>query len=219
MPQIFHPSTNTFSKASIFGAIFILAGLAWVLAQFFRSSYVTNVNVAIVQPVQFSHEHHVGGLGIDCRYCHVSVEQSAFADIPPTHTCMTCHSQIWADSPALAPIRESFTTGMPVQWNRVNDLPDFAYFNHEIHVAKGIGCETCHGRLDRMPLTWKEETLYMEWCLECHRHPEQYIRPREQVYVMGWNPPEDQSSLGRNLVQEYGIAQPGQLDDCTVCHR
>ncbi|RPH72495.1 cytochrome C, partial [bacterium] len=197
MPQIFHPSTNTFSKVSIFGAVFFLAGLAWAAALFSRSSYVTRVNMPVEQPVQFSHEHHVAGLGIDCRYCHTTVEESQFADIPPLHTCMTCHSQIWVDSPALEPVRESYRTGEPLAWNRVHDVPDFVYFNHEIHVAKGVGCETCHGPVDEMPLTWKSETLYMEWCLDCHRAPERYIRPVENVFDIGWTPPEDQLTLGR----------------------
>lgn len=219
MPQIFHPSTNAFAKVSIFGAVFFIAGLALALTELFRSPYGTNVDVSIEQPVQFSHEHHVGGLGIDCRYCHAGVEVSAFADIPPTHTCMTCHSQIWADSPQLAPVRESFSTGMPIEWTRVHDLADFTYFNHQIHVNKGVGCETCHGRVDQMPLMRKENTLYMEWCLECHRAPERFIRPREEVFTMGYQPPENQLTLGRRLVQEYNIAPTDQLDDCSVCHR
>lgn len=219
MPQIFHPSTNTFSKVSIFGAIFFIGGLAWVLTLIFRSPYATNVNVPVEQPVQFSHERHVGGLGLDCRYCHSSVDQSSFADYPPTHTCMTCHSQIWAASPFLEPVRESFRTGEPIPWNRVHDLADFAYFNHAVHVAQGVGCETCHGRVDLMPLLWKTETLYMDWCLDCHRQPERYVRPREAVFEMGWTPQEDQLSIGRRLVQEYGITPPTTLDDCTICHR
>jgi hypothetical protein len=219
MGQIFHPSTNTFAKVSIFGAVFFIAGAAGVLALFFRSPFITKVNVPIEQPVQFSHEHHVAGLGIDCRYCHTSVEKSSFAGIPPTQTCMTCHSQIWVNSPVLEPVRESFRTGASIPWTRVHDLADFAYFNHQIHVAKGVGCETCHGRLDQMPLTRKTETLYMEWCLDCHRAPERYVRPREEVYTMGWQPPENQRTLGRRLVEEYDIAPPTQLDDCTICHR
>jgi hypothetical protein len=219
MPQIFHPSTNTFSKASIFGAVFIIGGIAWVLLAFFRSDYVTRVNVPVEQPVLFSHRHHVSGLGIDCRYCHVTVEISQFADIPPTQTCMNCHSQIWPDAPALEPVRQSFQTGNSIPWNRIHDLADFSYFDHSIHVAKGIGCETCHGRVDDMPLMWKEQSLYMEWCLECHREPERFVRPLEQVFTMGWVPPEDQLTLGRRLVQEYDIAPPYQLIDCSVCHR
>ena len=219
MPQIFHPSTNVISKVSIFGAIFFIAAFAWVLTQIFRSPYATNVDVAIEQPVPFSHEHHVAGLGIDCRYCHSSVEVSRFADIPPTHTCMTCHVQIWADSPVLEPVRSSFETGESIQWVRVNDLADFVYFDHSIHVAKGVGCETCHGRVDRMPLTWKAHTLYMDWCLECHREPERFVRPRDRVFEMGWEPAQDQLTLGRQLVDEYEIPPAERLDDCYVCHR
>lgn len=219
MPQIFHPSTNPFSKVSIFGAIFFVAAFAWVLTLIFRSSYATNVNVAIDQPVPFSHEHHVSGLGIDCRYCHTSVEVSSFADIPPVHTCMTCHVQIWSDSPVLEPIRSSYQSGEPIEWVRVNDLPDFVYFDHSIHVSKGVGCETCHGRVDQMPLTWKANSLYMEWCLECHRQPERFVRPRDQVFEMGWEPQQKQIELGRMLVQEYEIAPARRLDDCYICHR
>ena len=219
MPQIFHPSTNTFSKASIFGAVFILAGIVYAMTAFFRSSYATNVNVPIVQPVPFSHEHHVAGLGIDCRYCHVSVEESSFADIPPIHTCMTCHSQIWTNSEILQPIRDSYTNGTSVDWVRVNDLPDYVYFNHSIHVAKGFGCETCHGEVDQQPLTWKAHTLYMEWCLDCHRNPEKYIRPKEAVFEMNYKPPQDQLTLGRQLVREYSIPSTKTLTDCTTCHR
>ena len=219
MPQIFHPSTNSFSRVSIFGAVFFIAGIAVGLTALFRSSFATNVNVPIEQPVPFSHEHHVQGLGIDCRYCHTSVQESSYAGIPPTHTCMTCHSQIWADSPVLEPVRASFQTGEPIQWNRVNDLADYVYFNHSIHVAKGVGCETCHGRVDKMALTSKAHTLYMEWCLECHRAPEKFIRPRDKVFEMGYQPEEDQISLGRRLIQENDIAPASQLDDCYVCHR
>jgi hypothetical protein len=218
MPQIFHPSTNTFSKASIFGAVFFIGGLAWVLYQFFLSPYITRVNVPIEQPVPFSHRQHVGALGIDCRYCHVAVEEAAFADIPPTHTCMTCHSQIWADSPILEPVRQSFATDASIPWNRVHNLPDFAYFDHSIHLSQGVGCETCHGRVDEMPLMWKTETLTMAWCLECHRAPERFLRPREEVFTMGYTPPENQIVLGRRLVEEYEIAPAYHLENCSICH-
>ena len=216
MAQIFHPSTNTLSKASIFGAVFILGGLIWVSTVFERSSYVTQAGVAREQPVPFSHKHHVGGMGIDCRYCHTSVETSAFAGIPATEICMTCHSQIWADSPMLEPVRASFRSGKPLEWSRVHDLPDFAYFDHSIHIKKGVGCATCHGRVDQMPLMWREKTLHMEWCLECHRAPEQFVRPRQYVFRMDWEPPADQLSLGRRLVEEYRIQS---LTNCSVCHR
>ncbi|MET0554325.1 MAG: cytochrome c3 family protein, partial [Vicinamibacteria bacterium] len=165
--QIFHHSTNTLAKVSIFGAL-VAAGLGlWLVLEINRSPYVTNAGVARIQPVQFSHQHHVGGLGLDCRYCHTSVETAAVAGIPPTKTCMNCHSQIWSTSPELEPVRESFRTGNSLEWIRVHDLPEFAYFNHSAHVNKGVGCSTCHGRVDRMPLVWQEKSLQMEWCLEC----------------------------------------------------
>jgi hypothetical protein len=219
MPQIFHPSTNTFSRASIFGAVFFIAGLAWVLMSYYRSPYATAVNVPIEQPVQFSHRQHVGNLGLDCRYCHVGVEVLAFADFPPTHTCMTCHSQIWVESPILEPVRESWRTGQSIPWNRVHNLGDFAYFDHSIHINKGVGCETCHGRVDDMPLMMKAESLSMEWCLECHRSPEEYLRPREEVFTMGYQPSENQLALGRRLAAEYQIAPRSQMEDCSICHR
>jgi hypothetical protein len=216
MAQIFHPSTNTFSRFSIFGGLFVLAALVWALVSINRSAYVTQASVPRDQPVPFSHEHHVRGLGIDCRYCHTSVEVSSFAGIPSTGTCMTCHSQIWADSPVLEPVRASYRSGRSLEWTRVHDLPGFAYFNHSIHVSKGIGCTTCHGPVDRMPLMWQESSLQMEWCLECHRAPERFVRPRDQVFRTDWTPPPNQLAAGEKLVREYGIRK---ATDCSVCHR
>ena len=216
MPQIFHRSTNTYSRVSIFGAVFFLGFLLWLFGAWSRSSWATQAGVAREQPVPFSHAHHVGDVGLDCRYCHTSVETSGFANIPPTKTCMNCHSQIWNSSPTLEPVRESFRTDRSIAWTRVHDLPDFAYFNHSIHVNKGVGCETCHGRIDKMPLTWQKASLQMEWCLDCHRHPEQYVRPREAVFQMGYEPPGDQETLGRQLVKEYKIQS---LTSCSTCHR
>jgi len=219
MAQIFHPSTNTISKLSIFGALFMMAALAWVSAEINRSGYVTQAGVIRVQPVQFSHEHHVGGLGIDCRYCHTSVEESSFAGIPPTKTCMNCHSQIWADSPYLELVRESWRTGKPIVWARVHNLADFVYFDHSIHVQKGVGCVTCHGPVDHMPLMWQEHSLQMEWCLDCHRQPERFVRPREYVFRMDWQPPIDQIELGRQLMKDYNIRSAAELTSCSTCHR
>ena len=218
MPQVFRPSTNTFSRVSIFGAVFVLAALAWGVDQVNRSPYVTRAGVAREQPVPFSHRHHAGELGIDCRYCHTAVEKTAYAGIPPTKTCMNCHSQIWIDSPMLEPVRASFRTDKSIVWTKVHDLPDFVYFNHSIHVQKGIGCVSCHGRVDRMNLMWQESSLQMEWCLSCHRHPEQYLRPREQVFNMSWQPPVDQETLGQGLVQSYNIRKE-LLTNCSTCHR
>jgi len=218
MSQIFHPSANTFAKVTIFGAVFFVAlrgGIGLLLA---RSPYVTDVNIAREQPVQFSHEHHVNGLGIDCRYCHTSVEVSPYAGLPPTHTCMSCHSQIWNDSPALAPVRESYLTGQPIVWNRVHRVPEYVYFNHSIHGNKGVGCATCHGQIDQMPLVWKAEPMTMEWCLDCHRQPEEHLRPLDQIYNIDWVA-EDQLALGLQLKEEYHVANAYVLTQCYVCHR
>jgi hypothetical protein len=216
MAQIFHRSTNTISRVSIFGGLALVIALTLVIAGLYRSAYVSEIGVARAQPVPFSHKHHVADDGIDCRYCHTSVETSSFAGIPSTKICMNCHTQIWPDSPALAPVRESFRTGQSIQWTRVHNLPGFVYFDHSIHLHKGIGCATCHGRLDEMPLTWRVNTLCMDWCLECHRAPEQFVRPREQIFNMEYQPPADQLALGRRLVKEYDVRP---LTDCSTCHR
>jgi len=218
MAQIFHPSMKVISRASIVAALILVAAGGWIAAEVYRSGYQTNVNVPREQAVPFSHEHHVNGLGISCAYCHTFAERSSFAGIPPTHTCMTCHSQIWNTSPMLEPVRTSYATQRPLQWVRVHDLPDFAYFNHSIHIAKGMGCSTCHGSVNLMPLTWKTHSLAMEWCLECHRQPEKYIRPRDEVYNMSYSPPEDQASFGKALARQYNI-QSTRLTDCSICHR
>ena len=216
MPQIFHRSTNTIAKVSIFGAVFFIAGLFGLFDEVNRSPWVTQAHVARDQPIQFSHERHVAGNGIDCRYCHTSVEDSSFAGIPPTKTCMNCHSQIFANSPFLEPVRSSFRTGTSIEWTRVDDLPDFVYFNHSIHLHKGIGCTTCHGPVDRMPLMRQEASLQMEWCLDCHRNPEQYVRPRDAVFRADYVKPPDQTELGRRLIAEYQIQK---LTSCSTCHR
>ena len=219
MPQVFHRSANSLSRLSIFGVVFFFAGLLWLIAQVNRSSFVTETDVVRAQPVPFSHEHHVGGLGIDCRYCHTSVEVSSFAGLPPTATCMNCHSQIWSGSDMLKPVRDSYQSGVPIRWTRVHNLADFVYFDHSIHVNKGVGCVTCHGRVDRMPLMWQDQSLQMEWCLDCHRAPEQYLRPREQIFNMSWQPQTDQRSLGLQLVQQYNVQSARVLTSCSTCHR
>ena len=216
MSQIFHRSANTISRVSIFGTVFIAAALLTVFAMVNRSPWVTEARVAREQPIQFSHERHVAGNGIDCRYCHTSVEESRFAGIPPTKTCMNCHSEIFSNSPYLEPVRTSFSSNTPIHWNRVHDLPDFVYFNHSIHVNKGVGCTTCHGQVDRMPLMWQENTLQMEWCVDCHRNPEKFVRPRAAVFSVDYQPPPDQAELGKRLVAEYQIQK---LTSCSTCHR
>jgi hypothetical protein len=173
----------------------------------------------IEQPIPFSHQHHVRDDGIDCRYCHTSVETSAFAGIPPLTTCMTCHSQLFRGAPVLEPLYRAYDTGTPLRWNRVHDLPDFVYFDHSIHVAKGVGCSTCHGQVDHMPLTRRVASLYMQWCLECHRAPERYLRPRDRVFDMTWQPPPDQLAQGAVLRKAYGLRSTRELTDCSTCHR
>jgi hypothetical protein len=182
------------------------------------SPYMTYEKIPFDQPAPFSHEHHSKGLGIDCRYCHTTVEHSSFAGMPATETCMTCHSQVWTQAPVLAPVRESWRTQTPIQWNRVYDLPDFVFFNHGIHVQNGIGCSSCHGRVDEMPLMWREHSLWMKWCLDCHNHPENYIRPKDEVFNMAYTPPPNQQELGRKLVEEYHVRKT-QIMDCSTCHR
>ncbi len=215
MSQIFKPSTNTLAKVTLFGAIFFLLLSVWILVSLNRSAYATRQTIIRAQPVPFSHDHHTEAMGISCLYCHTSVEESAFAGVPPTATCMNCHKLIWNDSPMLEPVRESFRSGEPIQWARVNDLPDFVYFNHSIHVTKGMGCVTCHGRVDKMPLLRQAVSLQMEWCLECHRAPQDFVRPRSEILNMEWVA-DDQSVLGAQLVEEYNIQS---LLSCSVCHR
>ncbi|MDE3058089.1 MAG: cytochrome c3 family protein [Bacteroidota bacterium] len=218
MAQIFHPSSTVISKASIVVVIVALAAVAWAANEIYLSGYTTEQNVAREQPVPFSHKHHVNDEGLSCAYCHTSADKSSFAGIPPTYTCMTCHSQIWTTSPMLEPVRESFRTQKPLQWIRVHDLPDFVYFNHSIHISKGIGCETCHGRVDQMPLMRRQNTLFMAWCIDCHRAPEKYIRPRSEVFTMGYVYPNNQEEVGKKLVKEYNV-QVHRITDCSTCHR
>lgn len=218
MPQVFSPRANGITRLVILAIVLGVAGSAAAAYGFVRSSYSNGVGIAPEQPVPFSHEHHVAGLGIDCRYCHTSVEQAASAGIPPTETCMTCHSQLWTNAEALAPVRISWSTGRPLRWQRVNDVPDFVYFNHSIHVGKGVGCDECHGRVDRMPLMQKAESLSMQWCLDCHRNPAPNLRPRDAVFDPAWTHPDDDPLLGERLVDAYGV-RVGHMTHCYVCHR
>jgi hypothetical protein len=218
MAQIFRPRSNTIARISILAVALVLALLFWLFVMLDRSPFALAMGVPVEQPVLFSHDLHVNQVKLDCRYCHIASEQSQFAGIPSTHTCMTCHSQILPESPLLADVVHSYEADWPLVWNRVHLLSDSIYFHHGIHTQKGIGCETCHGRVDQMPLVWQVEPLTMEWCLECHRQPEQFIRPVEEVFTMGWEPPEGQAVVGPRLVQEYGI-RVEQLDNCSICHR
>jgi hypothetical protein len=244
MAQIFHRSANTLARVSILGVLVLLAGLGAVMSEVQRSALVTRQDEARVQNPPFSHQHHVAGLGLDCRYCHTSVETSNFAGIPPTKTCMNCHSQIWTNAPMLEPVRESFRTGKALNWERVHDLPDFVYFDHSIHINKGVGCQSCHGPVDHMPLMYQANSLQMEWCLDCHRAPDKFLRPRDQVFNMTYEKPtvnhpvtvtfakhpewsgtysaqqkSDFSGLGQRLIKEYNIRAPREITSCSTCHR
>jgi hypothetical protein len=219
MGRIFHPSFNTISRASVFGAVILLGVIGWISWEIEQSPYITRAGVVRDQPVPFSHEHHVKGLGIDCRYCHTSVTESSFAGIPSTKTCMTCHSQIWTNAPLLEPVRASWQNDAPIHWARVNGLPQYVYFNHSIHIQKGVGCATCHGPVQNMPLMYQHASLQMSWCLECHKAPEKYLRPREEVFNMDYQPPADQLALGQELKKRYDIRPFQAMIDCYTCHR
>ena len=232
MPQIFHRSTNTISRFSIVLGVLAVSGFFFVTEQMQRSPYASWRGVAREQTVPFSHQHHVGGLGLDCRYCHTSVEVASFAGIPPTKTCMNCHAQIWTNAAMLAPVRESFSSGKPLNWQRANELPNFVYFDHSIHLNKGMGCETCHGPVDRMPLMMAYSTLQMEWCLDCHRDPGKNIRPRAEVFNMRYQQPSSgtpvavdgqsftsQAELGQYLVKKYRVRGVLDITSCDTCHR
>ncbi len=219
MGQLFPKPMNYLARLTIIGAAFGLPAFTWFCLMYTHSSYGTNAGVMREQTIPFSHQHHVGVLGIDCRYCHTSVETSAFAGMPTTAVCMNCHSQIWVGSQMLEPVRSSYRTNEPLRWQRVYNLPGFVYFNHAIHVQKGIGCASCHGRIDEMPLTYQEPTLLMDWCLDCHRHPERQIRPRAEVFNMRYEQPSDQLALGQKLCREYDIKDPLSITSCTICHR
>jgi hypothetical protein len=214
MAQLFPRYANALSRvAAVILALSLGAGL-WATSCVQCSSSASAI--AKTQPLSFSHQRHVGELGIDCRYCHDSVETSAFAGMPSTATCMSCHRQISADSPLLEPVRSSFKTATPLQWTRVHDLPDFTYFDHSVHLKRGVGCASCHGRVDQMPLMRRHADLSMGWCLDCHRDPTPHLRPTGEVFNMAWKPPEDQTLAGKRLADARHIQV---LEGCSYCHR
>ncbi len=218
MSQIFQPYADAAVRAGLFAlaaapAILIGAGFAIT-----RSPFITGQSLFHSQPIPFSHEHHVGFDGLDCRYCHFGAETSRWAGIPPTEVCMTCHSQIFTEAGVLALARESLVTDRPIAWQRVHALPDYVYFAHAIHIAKGVGCTTCHGQVNEMPLTSQAEPMTMGWCLDCHRNPAPYLRKPEDVFSTSWSPSPDQNEEGRKLMAHYQI-DTTHLMDCSVCHR
>ena len=219
MAQIFDRSSNALARASLVLTGLIVIALGVTLDQLQRSPWVTRQGQRPDQPVPFSHKHHAGELGLDCRYCHTTVEKSSFAGVPPTQTCMTCHSQIWTNSSMLEPVRLSYRTDKSIAWTRVNAVPQFVYFDHSIHINKGVGCTTCHGPIAQMPLTYRAQTLYMSFCIDCHRQPEKYVRPKDQVFNPNYVAPANQMELGAKLVAEYKIQDPRHLQSCSTCHR
>ena len=219
MAQFFNKSANNIARISMVAVAVGAVGAFLAYTQIARSSYLTNQYLERQQPVQFSHKHHVGDDGIDCRYCHQTVETTATAGMPSTQTCMNCHSQIWNDSPYLEPVRSSFRDNKPIEWERVHDLPEFTYFNHSIHVAKGVGCSTCHGKIDNMPAVYQENTLQMEWCIACHRAPEQFIRPKSEIYNMQWQDADIDANKRKELKEQYKIRSKEMMTSCSTCHR
>jgi len=218
MAQIFSSTADTWLRLFMAGGLSLVAGGTAGIVGFARSDYVTSTNVRPAQPVPFSHKHHAGDLGIDCRYCHSGVEISPQAGLPPTATCMTCHSQIWTNAAMLEPVRQSLAQNKALVWSRVAKLPDYVFFRHDIHIAKGVGCETCHGRVDQMPLTYRAKPFTMEFCLDCHRDPAPNLRPRDRVTDMNWKPPTDARAEGEEIAAHEGI-RIGELTHCYVCHR
>lgn len=217
MAAVFRPRANVLAKAALLGVAFIFAsGMAWWL-EYPRTDYARRVGFVVHQPVPFSHEHHVGQLGIGCKQCHSAVDVSAEPGLPPTYTCMTCHSQIWANAEMLAPVRDSLANNTPLVWNRVTDVPDYVYFNHSIHVAKGVGCSTCHGAVDQMQLTYKAKSMTMSWCLDCHRNPGPELRPESEIYNTAWVRPTD-GPTPAEMVAHYKLGGRN-LTDCSICHR
>jgi hypothetical protein len=218
MPQIFRPRADSIARLLLVAIVVAPLGAIGIAYLVHTTAWETRVDVVVNQPVPFSHEHHVGEEGIDCRYCHTSVETAAFAGLPPTHICMTCHSQLWTNAAMLAPVRESLATGTPIHWQRVNWLPDFVFFDHSVHVNNGIGCTTCHGDVAKMPLTRQARPLTMRWCISCHQDPAPHLRPPDKIFATNWKPPANQAEEGKKLMRFYQIHKK-HLTDCSVCHR
>jgi hypothetical protein len=218
MAALFPRWTNIAARAVLLALLCLVVGLPLGLMAWVRAPNVTSQEAPVAQPVPFDHVVHAHDLQISCEYCHATVMKTASASLPPTQTCVPCHSDTWKNSKTFAPIRASLRNGTPLQWNRVNALPDFVYFNHAIHVAKGVGCETCHGRVDQMHVVQQRQPLTMGWCVQCHRFPAPNLRPQDQITTMGWHPRAGvaQVALGRELMERNHVKAP---TDCSTCHR
>jgi hypothetical protein len=213
--QVFSRRIELAVKLAVLGLFMIFPGL--VAFAVWRESSYQALGEPVAQPIPFSHKHHVGDDGIDCRYCHTAVETQRHAGFPSTHICLTCHSQLYTDAKVLEPLRESERTGTPVVWKRVHDLPDFVFFDHSVHVAKGVGCVECHGRVDQMPITWRAQPLQMQWCISCHRDPAHHLRPHEQLFDM--SAPRVSDADAQNLARLLKIESTRRMTDCSTCHR
>ncbi len=216
MASLFRPKHNTLARLSLLILAGGAAGTVGGILLYWRTPPARGMNIPVEQPIQFDHRHHTRDEGIDCRYCHSTVDKSPHAGIPPTELCLNCHSQVWNKSPHLEPVRRSFIEGRPIVWKKVNDVPDFVYFNHAIHVNKGVGCVTCHGRVDEMPAVEKAQPLSMSWCLDCHRNPGPNLRPVEEVTNMEWKPEGDPVAVAAELAKTNEVHT---RTSCTTCHR
>jgi hypothetical protein len=242
LAQIFHRDANTISRLVIGGTLLLVGGILGLASWYVTTPYNTGQGIPKEQPVPFSHEHHVRGLGIDCRYCHTGVEESPFAGLPTTKTCMTCHSQVWTNAEMLEPVRDAYRTGKPIPWVRVHRLPQYVYFDHSIHIAKGVACTTCHGPVQTMPIMYQQNSLHMAWCLECHKNPEKYVGDKAKVFEPTWreSDPIDMAEVmkmvtarfpghrtevdqttkeGQDFVKMYHIKDREKMTDCYTCHR
>lgn len=218
MAQIFSPVADTWLRLFLIGALSLAGGSIVAAVGFAHSAYMTDTDIRPRQPVPFSHRHHAGELSIDCRYCHSNVEAGPQAGLPPTETCMTCHSQIWTNAAMLEPVQKSLANNTPIPWTRVAKLPDYVFFRHDIHIAKGVGCENCHGRIDQMALTYRAKAFTMKFCIDCHRDPAPHLRPPDHITDMAWTPPADARRAGDAIAAHEGI-RFGELTHCYVCHR
>lgn len=219
MSQLFQPRADALFRFALWSIALGVFALLVTIESLAHSDWMTGRSLIEAQPTEFSHQHHAGELGIDCRYCHTTVETAATAGMPPTYTCMTCHSQIWTGARMLAPVRESLALGIPLRWTRTGRLPEYVYFNHSVHIANGIGCSTCHGDMDHMQMTYQPHAFSMDFCVNCHRHPQQFVRPQNQIFNMEWVPGSNQGTMGKALVKQYHIDTSGLLTDCSTCHR
>ncbi len=215
-PQVFGPGDVLLLRALFALGVLVIA-VAWPAYAIWRSQAYERLGQPLPQPIPFSHKHHVSDDGIDCRYCHTTVERDRYAGLPSTHVCLTCHSQLYTDAKVLEPLHESARTGKPIAWQRVHKLPDFVFFAHSVHLAKGVGCVECHGRVDQMPITWRAQPLQMQWCISCHRDPAHHLRPHDQLFDMA--APRLSAADALNLARLLKVENKRRMTDCSTCHR